>query len=124
LLAHPNIKLRGFVDDIDREMADAGIFVCVNNATRYNVGHTRYLHAWSLGCCVIAHTAVREAMPELQHRENALLGRDGREIAEMIALSAAEPKLRYTLGSNGYETFRANFMAKQVAPKILASLPV
>jgi Glycosyl transferases group 1 len=85
LLSKPYVKMRGFVDDIDEEMAQSGIFVCVNNATAYNVGHTRYLHAWSLGCCVISHTAFGEAMPEIQHEVNALLGRDGEEIAKLIA---------------------------------------
>ena len=118
----PNVMVRGFVDDIDREMSESGIFVCVNNGTRYNVGHTRYLHAWSLGCCVIAHTAVREAMPELVHDQNALLGNSGEEIAILIARAAADRKLRQRIGAEGYQTFRQHFTADRVVPKILSAL--
>lgn len=122
LLPQSGVKMRGFVDDIDEEMARSGIFLCVNNATTYNVGHTRYLHAWSLGCCVVSHCAVGEAMPEIRHGVNALLGRNGREIAGLIAQSAEDWELRRTLGHNGYETFRSTFTARQVAARILAAL--
>jgi hypothetical protein len=119
----PGVKMRGFVDDIDDEMAQSGIFLCVNNGTVYNVGHTRYLHAWSLGCCVVAHTAASKAMPEIQHETNALLGRDGATIAKLIARAAEDRALRYALGRNGYDTFRRAFMAKPVTARIVASLP-
>jgi len=118
----PHIAVRGFVDDIDDEMSKSGIFVCVNNGTRYNVGHTRYLHAWSLGCCVIAHSAVREAMPEFIHGKNALLGSSGQEIAKLIAQAAGDPDLRRQIGAGGYETFREEFTATSVFRKILASV--
>lgn len=118
----PGVVMRGFVDDIDEEMAQAGLFLCVNNGTAYNVGHTRYLHAWSLGCCVIAHAAASEAMPEIRHEENALLGRDGAAIAGLIARAAEDADLRHTLGRNGYDTFRRCFMAGPVAARIVAAL--
>ena len=73
-IIQPEIVLRGFVQDIDEELMQCPIFLCCNNATDYNVGHTRYLHAWTLGRCVVSHENVRNAMPEIVHNENALLG--------------------------------------------------
>lgn len=122
LPSQPGVKMRGFVDDIDDEMASSGIFLCVNNGTAYNVGHTRYLHAWSLGCCVIAHTAVREAMPEFQAEKNALLGCNGKEIAALVARAAGDRALRERLGRAGYATFREQFTSRQVASRIVDAL--
>ena len=66
LLDSPEIKIRGFVDDIDKEFFEASLFVCLNNASPFKVGHTRYLHAWSLGICVIAHRDAALSMPEIR----------------------------------------------------------
>ena len=122
MLTAPEIRIRGFVDDIDTELKDADVFLCVNNATDYNVGHTRYLHAWSLGCSVVAAEAVREAMPELVHRENAILGRDAKGIAAAVVEAAQSPELRRDLGQNGYETFKRYFVAPVVAREIVHRL--
>ena len=116
----PEVRLRGFVDDIDAEMLDAELFLCMNNASAYNVGHTRYLHAWSLGCCVVAHRNAALTMPEIVHGKNALLGGSPAEIADLIASAAADPVLRRRLGEGGYQTFRENFTAEHVATRIAA----
>src|SRR5207245_1850417 len=87
-LAAPEIRVRGFVQDIDSELLSADVFLCANNATEYKVGHTRYLHAWSLGCCVVAHQDCRLSMPEMENGKNALLGGSATEIADCIAQAA------------------------------------
>jgi glycosyltransferase involved in cell wall biosynthesis len=118
-LRHPRIEVPGFVQDIDAEILSSQVFLCVNNATSYKVGHTRYLHAWSLGACVVAHRDAALSMPEIVHGENALLGADAAEIAELIAQALGDRKLRRRLGEAGYETFRTRFSAEAVARRIL-----
>jgi hypothetical protein len=118
----PEVFRRGFVDDIDGELVACSSFLCVNNATEYNVGHTRYLHAWSLRCCVVAHANVRFAMPELKHGQNALLGSSAGEIAEHLLTVASDSLLRETIAEGGHATFLSYFTAKPVASKLASHL--
>ena len=122
LLRHPEIRMRGFVDDIDDELMAAPVFLCMNNASRYKVGHTRYLHAWSLGCCVIAHRDAALSMPEMVSGENCLLGGSAAEIADMIAAVAGDAGLRIRLGQAGYTTFKEKFTAGPVVEQILSHI--
>jgi glycosyltransferase involved in cell wall biosynthesis len=114
------VDLAGFVPDIDAALLESQVFLCVNNATQYKVGHTRYLHAWSLGCCVVAHSDVAASMPEIQHGVNALLGHDAEEIAELVELCMNDAALRLRLGRAGYDTFHKLFTAERVATQIIA----
>lgn len=122
LLNQPEIRMRGFVDDIDEELLSADVFLCMNNASAYKVCHTRYLHAWSLGCCVVAHADTALSLPEMAHDRNALLGQTPADIARLVAEAAAQPALRKRLGEGGYETFREFFTASRVAPKIIEKI--
>jgi hypothetical protein len=118
LLAQPEIKIRGFVDDIDREIAEAALFLCLNNASIYKVGHTRYLHAFSLGAPVLAHADAALSMPEIRHGENALLGGSIAEIAALAVAAIGDAALRRRIGGAGYDTFNDVFTADKVAPTI------
>lgn len=118
----PEIKICGFVPDIDKELLLSTVFLCVNNASKYKVGHTRYLHAWSLGCCVVAHTDAALSMPEIKHGENALLGSTPLEIAQQIKKAITNPELRGRIGEGGYVTFKKYFTAKKVVPKIITEI--
>jgi hypothetical protein len=122
LLEAPEIRLRGFVDDIDGELMTAPIFLCLNNASRFKVGHTRYLHAWSVGCCVVAHRDAALSMPEMVSGENCLLGGSVSELAEQVASAAADPHLRRRLGEAGYATFVDRFTARPVVDEILSRI--
>jgi hypothetical protein len=118
LLAQPEIRIRGFVDDIDREISAAALFLCLNNASIYKVGHTRYLHAFSLGAPVLAHADASLSMPEIRHGENALLGDSIAAIAALAAEAIGDAALRRRIGSAGYDTFNDVFTADKVAPTI------
>jgi glycosyltransferase involved in cell wall biosynthesis len=120
LLASPEIRIRGFVDDIDSEMFESAIFLCLNNASPFKVGHTRYLHAWSLGMCVVAHRDAALSMPEMQHRTNCLLGSEPSDIAALVYEAATQKDLRDSLGAAGYATFRHHFTAETVSERIWA----
>lgn len=116
------VRLRGFVDDLDRELLGANIFLCLNNASPFKVAHTRYLHAWSLGSCIIAHRDAALSMPEMIHEENCLLGSNAREVSELVAAAAQDQTLRRRLGRNGYETYRLYYTPEKVARVILARI--
>ena len=122
LLDAPEVRLRGFVDNIDEEVLRANIFLGMNNAGPFKVGHTRYLHAWTLGACLVVHADAALSMPEIRHRDNALMGRDAAEIADLIAEAATDPALRLRLGEAGYQTYRCNFTGPVVARAIAQRL--
>jgi hypothetical protein len=122
LFLEKEVIKRGFVDDIDYELSDCSSFLCINNATEYNVGHTRYLHAWSLGCCVVAHANVRHAMPEVIHERNALLGSTPKEISAHLFAVASDPVLRGKISAGGLLTFKQYFTAKKVSTKLAVHL--
>jgi glycosyltransferase involved in cell wall biosynthesis len=124
LLEQPEIRRRGFVDDIDAEIGEASLFLCLNNASLYKVGHTRYLHAWSLGAAVAAHADVRLSMPELADGENAVLGATIDELADKVAAALPDEAYRARIGAAGYDTFRRLFTADKVAPEILRRVGV
>lgn len=121
-LNHPSVVWRGFVENIDEEIQGCDVFLCVNNATEYKVGHTRYLHAWSLSAPVVAHRDASLSMPEIENNVNALLGGDAVEIAEQIGNLIADRDLRKRIKSGGLETFNSKFRAKSVAGIILSKL--
>ncbi len=121
-LHQSGVEMAGFVPDIDEAILESPVFLCVNNATRYKVGHTRYLHAWSLGACVVAHRDAALSMPEIVHGENALLGANAAEIAGLVSEALDNQPLRRRIGQRGYETFRERFSADVVAARILATV--
>jgi glycosyltransferase involved in cell wall biosynthesis len=118
----PDVTFRGFVPDIDEAMLSAPIFLCANNATPFKVGHTRYLHAWTLGACVVAHSDASLSMPEIRHNKNALLGRDAEEIADLIVRAGGDKSMRERIGTAGWETYRTQFRAESVASNIVSRI--
>lgn len=114
LLADPHVKVRGFVDDLDAEILAAPIFLVANNSQRFKVGHTRFLHAWSLGACVVGFADSAEAMPEIRHRENALLGHTPTEVADLVVEAAADRALRRKMGAGGVAALTTAFDPKRV----------
>lgn len=117
-LQRPEVKIRGYVDDVDQEIFKAAIFLCLNNACLFKVTHTRFLHAWSLGSCVVAHKDSRLSMPEILDGKNALLGESPDEITDKIVKAIFDPALCQKIGEQGYQTFKNYFTAEKVSPKI------
>lgn len=121
-LDRPEVKMRGFVEDIDRELLMSKIFLCANNASAYKVCHTRYLHAWSLGCCVVGHVDASKSIPEMRHGVNALLGRTPEEMAQWVRHAVEDKVLRTKISDGGYQTFKKHFTASRVVPRIIAKI--
>lgn len=122
LLNDPHIKRRGFVRDLDAEILSAPVFLIANNHHCFKVGHTRFLHAWSLGACVVAFDDCREAMPQIEHGKNALLGRNAEEIAELLAQALSDRDLRRKIGRGGIDTLQKHFRPAQVCRFLLERL--
>ncbi len=120
VLAHPRIAVRGFVDDIDSELLSSQVFVLANNNDPdFVVGHTRILHAWSLGVCLIAHRNTALAMPEVEHDVNALLGETGDEIADLVVRALEDDALRRRIGEGGRQTLTREFLPQVVLGRVL-----
>ena len=117
-----HIRLRGFVDDLDAEILSAPIFLVANNSQRFKVGHTRFLHAWSLGAAVVGFADSAEAMPEIVDGENALLGATPAGVARHIAQLAVNPARRRALGRAGEATVTGSFAPSRVTGQILADI--
>jgi hypothetical protein len=120
-LDRPSIRRLGWVDDIDATIRSAKVFLLANNNhPDFLVGHTRVLHAWSLGACVVAHTGMALAMPEIVHGENALLGASAEEIAGLVSAALEDAGLRERIAAGGLETFRREFVPRVVMERVLA----
>ena len=117
---HPRVVNRGFVDDIDAELRSAKVFLLANNNNPdFVVGHTRILHAWSLGSCLVAHRNMARAMPEIVHGENALLGETGAELAEHAAAAVQDDDLRRRIGEGGRRTYEGQFTPEVVVGRVV-----
>ncbi len=119
LLDSPHIHVRGFVEDLNAEILSAPVFLISNNHYRFKVGHTRFLHAWSLGGCVVAFADCREAMPEIEHGHNALLGRSAEEVADLVAQALADRNLRRRIGRGGVGTLAKYYAPQVVVPQLI-----
>lgn len=119
-LRHPQVENDGFVDDIDAELQAAKVFLLCNNShPDYVVGHTRVLHAWSVGSCLVAHRGMARAMPEIVHGENALLGATGEELAEHVAAVCRDDELRRRIVEGGRRTWEREFQPKVVIDRVV-----
>ncbi len=114
LLGDPHIRLRGFVPDLDAEILSAPLFLVANNHRYFKVGHTRFLHAWSLGACIVAFRDSAEAMPELVHGENVLLAGNAEEFGRHVHAALADRELRERLAIGGQRTVREKFAPEVV----------
>jgi hypothetical protein len=114
------VRNLGFVDDIDAELQAAKVFLLCNNQNPdFVVGHTRILHAWSVGSCLVAHVNMAKAMPEIRHGENALLGETGAQLAEHTAAACRDDALRRRIVEGGRRTWEREFRPEVVVERIV-----
>jgi Glycosyl transferases group 1 len=119
-LDHPRVRNRGYVDDIDAELRAAKVFLLCNNSNPdFIAGHTRVLHAWSVGSCLVAHRNMARAMPEIVHGENALLGETAEELAEQVASACRDGDLRRRIVEGGKRTWEREFLPETVVGRVV-----
>ena len=117
LTSFPHVLMRGFVEDLDSELAMNDVFLLLNNAGRYKAAYTRHLLAWSMGLCLVVHSGSRKAMPEIVHGENALVGSSGEEIAKLIVRAATDPVLNRRIREGGRRTYEQCFTPPRIAKR-------
>jgi hypothetical protein len=119
VLRHPRIKIKGFVNDIDEEVLSSAIFLLLNNAGPYTGGYTRVVYACATGGCLIAHSNLRNSMPELVSGQNCLLGDTPSGIADQIKRALDDVGLRRRIGAAARETYETQYAPRQVASKLV-----
>lgn len=117
-----SIKMRGFVEDIDREICSSHVFLVVNNSLAYKGSHTRFLHAWSLKACCVAHCYNIKANPEMVHGKNILLGETADDIANLVVDAIRDEELRKKIGEGGWQTYQTFFTPRAVCARLLEKM--
>ena len=112
------IKVRGFVEDIDREIQESKAVITLNNASTFKVGHSRFLHIMALGTVNIGHIDVCLSMPELKSSYNVLLGSSIEDIADKTILALTNKKIRQNIASNALITLKDKYECSIVAEEI------
>lgn len=118
LLSHPEVFIRGFVDEIDKEIQEAKVVLTLNNASIFKVCHTRYLHVFSLGTINVAHIDAKLSMPELEDGFNILLGKTIEDIVDKTIISLNNITLREKISDNAFQTLKIEFDSKKISKKI------
>ncbi len=119
-LQHPAIKLRGYVDDIFKEYVESDIML-VSTPIVFGA-RTRIAEGFSLGCCVVAHEANAPGMPEMIHDKNILLGKNGKDLAEVIVRAFQDPALRRRIGEQARKTWETYYAPDKAIAKVALEL--
>jgi len=114
-----SVTMRGWVKDIDKEIMTSDVFLVANNTSRYQGSHTRFLHAWSLKSCCVAHGYNVKANPEMIHGENILIGDTPEEMVGQLIKALNNPDLRKYIGQGGYDTYKKYFTPKAVVGRMI-----
>lgn len=117
-LRHPRLVVRGFVEDLDRELLSSDALLLLNNAGSFQAAFTRHVVAWSMGLCLVVHSNSQQAIPEIRHGENALVGSTPAEVAECIRLAAADAQLNRRVRLGGKATYEQYFAPAAVAKEL------
>lgn len=118
----PDIKVLGFVEDIDSLIRSSSAVLCLNNASPYKVGHTRFLHAWSLKRPIVVHQDAKLSMPEIEDGFNAVVGSNVKQIVIKLLAIVDDKRELSRLGRNGYNTFKKKFSPDDISLKMVSLL--
>ena len=107
LLEHPAVRLHGFVPDVEAEFRAADVLL-VPVSIMLGV-RVRVLTGFSYGSCIVTHAANAYGIPELEHKQNALLGSSPQTLAEQVVRAVGEAELRVRLGAGARSTYERYF---------------
>ncbi|MFC1593796.1 glycosyltransferase [Candidatus Omnitrophota bacterium] len=111
-----DVILRGQVDPINNELLSADLMFVPNPIRMGN--RTRIVTAWSFGCPVVTHIANTVGIPEIQHKKNALVSCNAREMGKHIIELLSDVELQNNLAENGRKTFEELFELNVAATRI------
>lgn len=113
---YPQIKFRGYVEDIRAEILRADISLV---PTPITLGvRTRIVESMGLGACIVAHSANGVGQPEAVDAVNIALAGTGEDIAKLMGLYANHPELRQRMGHAARATFDEHFVVAKSAGRI------
>jgi hypothetical protein len=114
-------KNHGFVKNIDNEIMKNDLCLVLNNAYKKSLvaGYTRIIYFFSFKKCVIAHKRLKKSMPELKHNYNCLLGKNAKEIKNLIKKASNSESLRNRIGKNARLTYLSKYTPEKVFLRIL-----
>lgn len=120
LRSSPAVKLRGYVEDVNAEFLSADVLLV---PTPLELGmRTRILEGFSFGCCVVAHRANAQGIPQMRHGENTLLAGDGPGLAEAVLAALRDSDLRWRLGLLARQTYEQHFSLETAGARLTAEL--
>ncbi len=119
-LKQENLHLRGYVDDLDSELYDSDVFLFLNNAGPFRAIFSRQIISWAMGLCLVAHAGSRDAMPELAHGENALIGSTPEELSKLVKRACLDSELNEKLRRGGRASFKENFSPLALSKKLIS----
>lgn len=112
-----HVVRRGYVERIEDVFAEA---TAVLVPTPITLGfRTRIVDAFRHGVTVVAHAANGVGMPELHHRENALVAKSPQAFAAAVHSLAEDASLGRHLGEVAVTQFREGMSSALVAKRIL-----
>jgi len=107
-LSHPSIIIRGYVDNIDKDMFSTDILLV---PTHVSVGaRSRIITGLSYGCCIVTTIYEKKSRPELIHMENSLIANSSKELIDLLILAITDPGLRRRIGTNARLTYEKYFI--------------
>lgn len=117
---YPQIKFRGYVEDIRKEILQADIFLCTTSST---CGvRTRLVEAMALGSCIVAHSSNGVGQPEFVTGENLAMQDSGEGVAQYIRWLGNSPDERYEMGLAARQTYEDSFRTELSAGRIVSKM--
>ncbi len=110
-----NVIMRGFIEDLDQELLSSDVFLMLNNVGSYWAAYTRHMVAWSMGLCMIVHRNSQNAIPEIDHLVNSLVGTTPEEIAHLIYQAVTDEDLNVKIRKGGRAAYEKLFTPQTVA---------
>lgn len=114
------VKIRGFVHDLEHEYSLADI-VLVPTPIVFGA-RSRIPEAFANGCCVVAHSACAVGVPELKDAENIVLADTGAAVAAAAKTLSERPELADRIGRAARSTFEEHFDTRVFCRRMVSLL--
>ncbi len=112
-----HLKWKGPIFPPEEEFIDSDLLLVPIPAKTGS--RVRIINGFSLGCCIVAHSANKLGIPELEDNKNILLGDNGKELAQQIYRASKDKILRKSLGLEGRKIYEMNYHPEVAFKKYL-----
>ena len=112
-----NVKIRGYVDDIDSELLSSDVFLL---ATNVHLGYRcRLLNCLARALPIVLHKNDTLNQPEFINEENCMIGNNSNELVDSIIKVLKDQNLKKKLMEGARQTYLDNFYPSKAVEKIL-----